>query len=232
MAIISAEELLASREAIAAGVSDADPASAETAIAVAQAAMNRALGYKPENDATALTVLSGEGSSFILSERVRSITSVTEATQGGSPSTVSDHYEIRGDGFSLFRTGGWRENYSIVIYGAFGFAATDDRYILAKQFVTIAAVRYLEKTKSSNPMPTPAGAVLTGWASEKAQFSYFTPTPGEGSTGYQDLDTLLDQIGRHPNKKPGLFTIGLTSGRRDITFDDIVAGRERVEDSW
>ena len=223
MAILSAAELKASREAIEAGVSTVSDPAAESAIAFAEAVMNRALGYKVANSATTLTLGSSEGNRLVLSERVRTISNITDAYPGGTPATVSDTYEIRSDGFAVWRQVGWRDDNTVVITGTFGFATTDDEYILAKQFVLIYAVRYLQKTSTTNSMPTPAGAVLTGFSSEQATFQFFTPT-GD-TTGYQDLDILLDQIGRHPNKRSGLYTISLSRGGRDFTFDDIASGR-------
>lgn len=223
MAILSAAELKASREAELAGVDIVDDSAAESAIALAEAVMNKALGYKVANSATTLTIQAAESDRLLLSERVRSISGITEAILGGSATTVSDLYEIRNDGFSVWRNATWRNDSTVVITGAFGFATTDDEYVLAKQFVLSYAVRHLANTDATNNMAGPGGAVLTGFASENASFQYFTPI-GE-STGYQDLDKLLDQIGRHPNKSRGLYTISLSRGDRDFTFDDIVSGR-------
>lgn len=228
MAILSAAELKASREAVEAGVSTVSDAAADSAIALAEATMNKALGYRVANSATTLTLGAAEGERLALNERVRTISGITEALSGGSAAAISDTYEIRSDGFALWRYSRWRNDSTIVITGTFGFASTEDEYIIAKQFVLLYAVRYLQRTSTTNAMPTPPGAHLTGFQSEQASFTFFTP---DGSiTGYQDLDIMLEQIGYHPNKKRGLFTITLTSGMRDLTFADILAGREGVED--
>jgi hypothetical protein len=228
MAILTAAELKASREAIEAGVDDVSDPAAVSAIALAEATMNKALGYKVANSATSLTLGSSSADYLSLPERVRTISGITDSTYGGNAQTVSDYYEIRGDGFSVWRRGRWLDNGTVVITGTFGFASTDDEYILAKQFVLLYAVRYLQRTSTDDEFPTPSGALLTGFASEQANFTFFTPT-GD-TTGYQDLDILLEQIGRHPNKKPGLYTVSITRGERELTFDDIIGGREGVED--
>ena len=227
MAILSASELLDTREAEEAGVASIAAADAERAIAVAEATLNKALGYKVANDATTLTLGASESETLLLPQRVQTIASITDADVGGSPATVTDDYEIRQTGFSVWRRSGWRNNSTVVITGTFGYATTDDEYILAQQFVILAAVRYLQRTSTSNAMPTPSGGFLTGFSSEGADFTFFTPT-GD-TTGYHDLDVLIEQIGRHPNRKSGLYTISTTRGTRDLTFDDIVAGREGVE---
>lgn len=227
MAILSATELKTSREAIEAGVSAVSDGVADSAIALAEAVMNKALGYKVANGATTLTVGAAEGERLVLSERVRSISAITDAIAGGTQAPVTDTYEIRGGGFAVWRRARWRGDSTVVITGAFGFASTDDEYIIAKQFVLLYAVRYLQRTSTTNAMPTPPGAHLTGFASEKAQFTFFTP---DGSlTGYQDLDIMLQQIGVHPNRQGGLYTITISRGDSGFSVEDVFAGREVPE---
>jgi hypothetical protein len=223
--ILSASELKASREAQEAGVSGVSEDDAERAIAVAEATLNRSLGYKVANAATTITFVTRSDMSVMSPERIRTITSISESIYGDASSNVSDYYELRGDGFTLWRRTRWRDDAIVTVTGAFGFDTTDDEYVLAQHFVLLLAVRLLQRSSvtAANGFPAPAGAVLTGFSSESAQFSFFTPT-GE-TTGYADLDAMLDQIGKHPNRKSGLWTLSLTSGERDVTFDDIVAGR-------
>lgn len=233
MAILSASELTSSREALEAGVDGVSEPHTESAIAVAEALLNRTLGYRVANDATSIVVNSGDNERLSIPERIRTISSITDAPFGGSAGSVeSTLYQLRADGFSVFRTGGWYANHVVTITGTFGFGATEDEYILAKQFVTIAAVRYLSNTSTDSAYPTPsAGALLTGIQSEEVTFTFFTPQEAEeGSTGWRDLDILADAIGRHPNKKPaGLYTISTTRGGSDITPDQIFAGVPEID---
>ena len=212
--LLTSDDLIASREAVEAGVTEVSGADAESAIALAEAVMNKALGYKVANPATTLTLTgSSLADSLLLPERVRSISSITD-----SATTITDTYEIRRKGFAIWRRAGWRDNNTIVVTGEFGFATTDDEYVLARHFVLLAAVRHLQKTSATKDKPTPGGALLTGFSSESAQFTFFTPTGN--STGYQDLDILLDQIGRHPSKSHGLYTIGLGSDESVVSLLD------------
>lgn len=215
MAIITPEQLLESREADEAGVSAASPNEVKKAIRIAEAVLNKSLGYRVANDEESITVTSRGGTTLHLPERVRSVSEITQSFRGGTATDVLDPYEIQGKGFSVFRASGWRDGYTIEIAGEFGFepyedidsvVVGDDEYILAQQFVTLLAVRILQKSGGGN-MPSPGGAYLTGYQSENASFTFFTPT-GD-STGYQDLDVLLDQIGRHPNKTHGLYTVSI-----------------------
>lgn len=223
MSILSATELKASPEAIEAGVDTVADSVAESAIEVAEATLNRLLGYKVANAATTLTLVSGEGTSLSLPQRVRTISSITDAYPGGAASSVTDTYEIRSSGFSLWRYYGWHRDNTVVITGTFGYATTDDEYILAKRFVLLLAVRNLAGAQGSN-LPTPAGAYLTSYSSEDANFQFFTPS--DTATGYQDLDALLDQIGKHPRKGSGLYTVSLggglhSSGDPELIFQGI-----------
>lgn len=227
MAILSAAELVASREAIEAGVDNVGASVAGAAIQVAESTLNRLLGYKVANADTTLTLVSGEGSSLSLPQRVRSISGITDAYPGNDPGDVTDTYEIRGSGFDLWRHVGWRQDNTVVITGAFGYATTDDQYVLAKQFVLLLAVRNLAGSDPHGDLPLggPAGGFLTGYSAEGADFSFFTPNQSDSSTGYPDLDRMLDQIGRHPRKDNGLYTISTGGGLDNgVTFDQIVQG--------
>lgn len=73
------------------------------------------------------------------------------------------------------------------------YETTSDRYKLAQKFVRLAAVRVLSNSPGGTDHPTPAGAMLTGFQSESASFSFFTPS-GD-LTGYDDLDRLAQRIG-------------------------------------
>lgn len=227
MAILSVSDFLASREAIEAGVADTPNEDAERAIRRAEAKMNLTLGYKVNNEEPSISFQSASGDTMLLPERVRTISAITETPVGGSASAVAS-YDIRGNGFNLYRIGGWRSDYLISITGTFGYATDEDRYELAVEFVTLCAARYLASTSPLSGLPV-TGGQLTGYSSENASFQWWHPS--DTTTGYQDLDLLLDQIGRHPSKgKNSLYTIGLTRGTQDITFDDILAGRETPDD--
>jgi hypothetical protein len=227
MAILSTSELKTSREAIDAGVSTAPDADVESAILVAEARLNKALGYKVATDTTELTILSSAGYLLTLPERARSVSVVTDAFPGREAGTVETvTYSIRNKGFQLHRSYPWFAGNSVVVTGEFGFEETDDEYILARQFVLSLAVRMLAGT-SADGMPTPAGAFLRGYSTEGASFDFFTPT--SDSSGYQDLDLLLDQIGRHPvgKKKDGIYTITLARETRDLGPEAVWLGLER-----
>lgn len=227
MAIATASELKNSREAIEAGVSTVTDTEATSAISVAESTLNRLLGYKVANADTSLTLVSGEGTSLSLPQRVRSISAITDAYPGSSPGSVTDTYEIRGSGFDLWRYVGWRQDNTVVITGAFGYATTDDQYILAKQFVIMLAVRNLAGSDPHGDLPLggPAGGYLTGYSAEGADFSFFTPNQDGSSTGYPDLDRMLDQIGKHPNKSKGLYTVSTGGGLDNgVTFDEFING--------
>lgn len=222
MAILTASELKTSAEARRARVDSISDAEAVSAIADAEALLNLSLGYKVANAATSISFVSTGVNPQILPERVRTITSVTDAYPDASPSAVTD-YSVRGEGFKLFRTSyTWRADNTVVVNGTFGYATTDDKYRIAKRFVLLAAVRQLQHVIQGG-LPAPAGALLTGMSSENASFTFFTPN-GE-TTGYGDLDNMLDQIGRHPGRRSdGLYTISLQSPERITTFDHIIAG--------
>lgn len=137
MALLAVEELLASREAIAARV-DVDEEQATLAIAEAEALLRVVVGFSPEEK----------------------------------------------------------------------FDEGDPKRTLSVKFVRIAAVRALQSTRMTGGLPAPSGALLTGFSSESAQFTFFTPS-GE-STGYADLDRLAALIkGRGAL---GLRTITITTG--------------------
>ena len=227
MAILSASELKQSREAEEAGVDSVSDTVATSAISVAESTLNRLLGYKVANADTTLTLVSGEGDSLSLPQRVRTISGITDAYPGSSAASVTDTYEIRSQGFNLWRFSGWRQDNTVVITGTFGYATTDDQYVLAKQFVLLLAVRNLSGSDPNGNLPFggPAGGYLTGYDAEGASFSFFTPNQDGSSTGYPDLDRMLDQIGRHPGKGKGLYTISLSGGMDSRpTFDEIIAG--------
>lgn len=227
MAILSASELKTSREAIDAGVSTASDPDVERAISVAEARMNRALGYKVKNDATSIVVTSPDTDLLSLPERTRSITEITELFPGSAAVVVdATRYGLRNDGFSLYRDYPWFQGNEITVTGAFGYTESDDQYVLAREFVLLAAVRALAGTTSDDGVPTPAGGILTGYTTEGVSFNFYTPT-GD-TTGYEDLDRLLEQIGKHPYKKASgsLYTISMSRGGRDLGTEAIWLGLE------
>lgn len=233
MAILTPTELLTSREAIEAGVDDVSSDDALRAIRVAEAVMNKALGYRVANDAESITVTTSDTDRLLLPERVRSISAITDSFRGSDPVDLDDNWEVRGKGFVLYRSLGWRAEHTIEIEGEFGFEPVedvtsvtvgDDEYLLGQRFVLLLAVRMLQSTETDGNLPAPAGAYLTSYQSEGAAFSFFTPD-GD-TTGYADLDKLLDAIGRHPSKgSKSLYTIGLVREplddieRLDFPFD-------------
>ena len=212
--IITADELQASPEAVEAGVDGLEDPVVATAIRVAEAVMNKALGFRVANDAESISVVGRDGDRLWLPERVRTVDSVTDSYLG-TTTTLDEDYEIRESGFALYRRGGWQAHHTYEITGEFGYEpyediesvwVGDDQYLLGQRFVLLYAVRMLASTGSSE-MPAPPGAVLTGDQSEGAAFQFYTPT-GD-STGYQDLDNLLNLIGKHPNRSQSLYTISV-----------------------
>lgn len=217
MAILSAAELKETREAIKAGVTSVSQADADRAIREAEALLNRSLGYKAFTDASEITVIAPLGDRLLLPERTRAISAVTDTFPGRSPSVVSDHYEVRSKGFVLLRPAGWVSNNTVTITGDFGFAADEDEFVLAQEFVIRAAVNELKKTEQKlGGISAPPGAYITGYQSEGAAFTYYTPDESGTITGSRELDILVERIGRHPSKRSSaLWTLnaGDISGR-------------------
>lgn len=101
-----------------------------------------------------------------------------------------------------------------VLFGALGFtiSKTDDTtfdpnenaYLLALKAVRKLTVYSLRSSESDGGMPPlPPGAMMTGFASEGVQASYFTPNATDTETGYQDVDALVEQIRRAAGQESG-----------------------------
>lgn len=205
MALLTAAELKASREAQQAGVATLSDSVVTAAIAEAEAALysDNLLGYRVDNTATTLTVRGSGKDRLVLPERVRSISALTE--QGTA--VASTGYRTAHDGFVLERIGGyavanadqyatqrWYWDTTIIVTGTFGYTTTDDAWILAKKWLRIAAVDYLKQTSPQGGVP----GNLTDYSAEGASFSFAGDASARG-----DLARLIEQIGRHPYKKSG-----------------------------
>lgn len=189
MALLTAVELKASREAIEAGVSDVSDLDATAAIAEATAELYALLGFKIEAAETTLTFRGTGHPSFYLPQRARSVSAITE----DAIAATATEYHLSDSGWVLKReVGSWSAE-AIIVTGTFGFTSSDDEWVMAKKAVRILAVRYLASSSSTNNLPTgAAGALLTGFSSENASFSFFTPSSEE--TGYPDVDRLVSLI--------------------------------------
>lgn len=196
MALLTATELLNSREAQQAGLTDISDAEATEAIAHATALLNRVLGYRIEVTDATITVTGRGHYRLFMPERVRTITSVTD---DGDTVDVDDRV-LEDDGWTIRRRNGgyWTFDEPMVVAGTFGFTTTDEEWTLAKKAVLLLAVRQLQGTSTSAPFPTPAGAQLTGFASENASFTFDRGTAEETRTGYADVDRLIEAIGYMP----------------------------------
>lgn len=220
MAIISAEEFLASREAIDADVQDVSPDHAELAISEAEAALEQELGYKVADDATTVTVYGGGEGFIYLPHRARSISSLTY----GGTTIASTGYYVADEGFSLWQGARghsvpWHSSHPVVITGTFGYAETDAQYVLAKKVVRILAARALASTDSDSEIPDN----LSTLTAEGATFDFDTED--------SKIQSLINQIGRHPYKKGSdLYTISLSGGMRELTPEMIFQGLETPDD--
>lgn len=207
MALVSAAELRASREAIQANVQNVSDDAAELAVLEAEAALysDAVLGYRIEVEDASITV-QGSGTGYLtLPERIRSITTLVE----NGTTITSTGYEVVSNGFRIERIGGYlianadypsperwgSRDIDIVITGEFGYEATDAEWILAKKWVRIAAVDYLKQTRSTSGLPSN----LTDYSAEGASFSF-----SADASGRSDLARLIEQIGRHPYKRKGI----------------------------
>lgn len=194
MALLTAEELKASREAIKAGVQGVTDPEAEAAIAEAELIVYTLLGYSVESDALVVSGRTDGSGHLYLPERIRTATAVEE----GDPATeiVATDYRVIAGGWTLQRLSGWWPRDAVVtVTGTFGYEEGDRVWEIAKTAVRKLAVYGLSATKVGSAPAAPPGAMLTGFSSEKASFTYFTPT-GD-LTGYADVDRLLALI-KHP----------------------------------
>lgn len=195
MALLTATELINSREALQAQLSNVSDAEATAAITDATAILHRALGYRVEVTDASVTVTGRGHYRLFLPERVRTITAVTD-----DGDTVSvDDYVVEDDGWTLRRRNGyWTLDEPMVVTGAFGFTSADDEWNLAKKAVLLMSVRQLQGNTTSAPFPTPAGSQLTGYSSENATFTFDRGIVEETLTGYADVDRLVEAIGFMP----------------------------------
>lgn len=228
MALLTVDELRENQEAASkASLDDRSDEEIQLAIDEASATLSLILGYSVANAATSLTVRATEYTEALyLPQRVRSISSVTI---NGGTALGSTAYHLSTDGFTLFFDGGkFVNDDTVVITGTFGFATSDDKYILAKKCLRLMTIRQLLASYSDDDVPFTSG-YITGYSSGDTNMSFFTP--GDSWSGDVEIDRLLKLIGVRPSKRKGLYTLSTAATERDITFDDIIAGRERVEDS-
>lgn len=200
MALLTAAQLKASREAIRAKVDTVSDADATTAISEAEDIVYQALGYSVSTSATSITAYGDGGPVLYLPERLKTVTSV----EVDDVALSTDGYQSTAGGFTLTRISGlWTYDTDYVITGTFGYASGDRVWRIATLAVRRLAVLRLQVTQSSGGMPAaPMGALLTGFSSEQSSFTYFTPT-GE-TTGDAEVDRLLKLI-RHPFKGSALL---------------------------
>lgn len=196
MALLTADELLASREAREAGIDDTETEAAEEAIAEATSTFNLALGFKIDDPATTVTMRGSGLRTVNLPNRARAITALT--SDGDAVETT--YFRVTGDGWVLTSEFSFARDSVLVATGTFGFDDEDDEFILAKKAVKLLAIRYLQTTSTDSNLPTaPAGAYLTNMSSQDVSFSFFTPS-GD-LTGYEDTDRIVRQLqGARPNK--------------------------------
>lgn len=202
MALVDPEELKVSREAREAGVDSVGDDDATQAIEDAELALYAALGYRVEESSVALTLRGTGEDVLVLPQHAQSVSAVT-----------SDGVEVSSDAYDA--RSGWTidgrlwTGKEIVIAGTFGYPEESDTYKRAKRAVIKLAVRYLQSSKVAPGAPNSSGAYVTSYTSQQASFTYFTPS-GD-LTGYQDIDRLIEQIGRHPfkgNKKLRAVPLG------------------------
>lgn len=195
MALLTAAELKASREAIQAKVNTVSDADANAAIADAEVTLYSALGYDIESSATELTVHSAGGGALVLPQRIRSLSAIED-----EDGNVLESTGYRGAGFVVTRYYGWTNATDYTVTGTFGYTSSDSQWKLAKRAVKLLAVRYLQSTATGGLPSGAPGAFLTGYSSESASFTFFTPSGEEDGTGFADVDRIVKQIGRHPYK--------------------------------
>jgi hypothetical protein len=169
VALITPEEVRSSLEGQRAGLATMADPDIQRAIDEAEAELSLRLGYDVGYDGTTLE-LTGQGSSRLyLTERVRTITSVTvdgDAITG---------YELQADGWELYwESGTFSTGAAVVITGAFGYASTSHHFRLARKVVRKWVVGYLSQVSPDSRFPAPPGAVVTSYTSEGTTFTYFT----------------------------------------------------------
>lgn len=198
MALLTAAQLKASREALKAGVNGVSDGDATAAIQEAEDIAYQALGYSVSTAATSVTAIGDGSATLYLPERVKTLTSVDVDDVDLDASS----YSTQAGGFTLQRIAGlWTYDTDFILTGTFGYASGDRVWRIATMAVKRLAVLRLQTTKTSG-MLAPMGAMLTGYSSEQASFTYFTPT-GD-TTGDAETDRLLKLI-RHPFKGQGLL---------------------------
>lgn len=201
MALLTAAELKASREARESGVDDVTDADATLAISEAEQTLYSYLGYAVQSSDTSVTLYGAGDSSLWLPQRARTVSAVT--VDGTAIGTTT--YRIAVGGFVLQSQPYWVTNSAIVVTGTFGYASTDREYILAKRAVKILGVRFLRQHDPNSGPFDAAGAFLTGIDTGDQSYRFFTPEGEPGGTGYADVDQIAKQIGLHPRKsKKGL----------------------------
>lgn len=214
MPLITATELKASREAVKAGVTTVTDAHANEAIAEAEALIYQSLGYRVEVTETTFT-LEGRGDvSVVLPQRARTVTSVSEA---GVAITPSSQWALGADGWVLRRPASWWLNGApLVVTGTFGFEVGHRVRTIATSAVKKLAVHLLKSTEMSGIPSLPAGARLTGFSSEQAQFTMYYDPSGP-------VDELLDTI-RHPFRSEKMLHSVPIVGRTTVPGDVIRRG--------
>lgn len=214
MALLTAADLKASREAIEAGVTTVSDADANAAISEATAELYALLGYKIEDTATSYSFRGTGKATFYLPQRARSVSAIIE---DGTTATATE-YHLANSGWLLKRESGVWGAEAVVVTGTFGFTSSDDEWILAKKAVRLLAVRYLQATSTTADLPSGApGAYLTGYSSQNATFQFFTPEPG--LSGYADVDRLVEMIqqssGYPYSSKKVLISVPMTGSTGD-----------------
>lgn len=194
MALLTADELQGSREAIQAGVTSVSDEDANDAIEEAELALYARLGYSIETDVTEVTVTSRRSRVLWLPERARTFTEIEE---DGTTYDLID-WTLIADGFAIDRYYGVFAARQVTVTGTFGYTEDDREWKLAKKWVRIAAVDYLSQSASGSNRPVG----LESYTAEGASFRF------QGSASLRsDLQALIEEIGVHPNKRNSIVPV-------------------------
>jgi hypothetical protein len=185
-----------------------------TSIEMSEQATATAIGVTitiTETDTPVTLAMLGEGKEVLVPvDRIRSLTSLSE----WDADLLATDYELIADGFALKRRGYdrnyWSWNAPIAIEGLFGFAQGERRRELAERCLRLMVAKDAG-SGLNKAMQGPTGAYLTGYRTETAEFSYFTPEEDP------KIVRLLELL-HHPLKpKDALYSVQVTglSQRRD-----------------
>lgn len=163
------------------------------------------------SDVITSTVYGAGRQDLPLTDRIRSLSSLSEWGAG----LLATDYELIADGFALRRRGidrdYWTFDAPVVATGLYGFASGERRRELAERCLRLMVAKDMG-SGTNKALQGPAGAYVTGYRTETAEISYYTPQ--EDPKIVQLLELL-----RHPLKpKDPLLSVPATglSPRRDL----------------